>query len=448
MPVAPQIVSVSDDVSPQTGVVAYGAYTNDSSPVVRVSLGDQAAAGQTLTLSEVESPLTHSVTLTAAQVAQGFVDITASGLPEGWNQLEATLKAPDGATIASSSFIAIGVATAAPAAPTITAVTDHAANALSDGGHTQDGAPLFHVFEAGLPGPPTSPPGHAPFFGVALYGGHIELFENGQVVGDATIGYTGDVTLSATGLSPGDHTLVAVAVDRAGNVSAPSSAFHITVDAAPGAAQGTDGNDLLQASADARLVNGGAGDDTIQGVDVADVLHGGAGADSITGGAHINVINGNQGADSIVGRSTIGDLLMGGQGNDLIDASQSTGHNFINGNIGADSLTGGAGGDFLRGGQGDDVIVGGSSSDWLSGDRGANTLTGGGGADVFHAGGGTDRVLDFSQLQGDRVLIDPGVHFTAAQVGQDTVIDLGGQGQMTLVGVQFASLTPGWIVQL
>ena len=448
MPVAPQIVSVSDDVSPQTGVVAYGTYTNDDAPVVRVSLGDQAMAGETLTLSEIESPLTHSITLTAAQVAQGFADITAAGLPEGWNQLQATLKAVDGTPIAASNYMAIGVETAAPAAPTITAVNDHAAGALADGAHTQDATPIFHIFEAGLPGPPANPPGHAPFFGVALYGGHIELFENGQLMGDAAISYTGDVTLTASGLAPGDHTLVAVAVDRAGNVSAPSAAFHLTVDGAPGVTQGTDGNDLLQATASAPLVNGGAGNDTLQGADVADLLRGGAGADSIIGGTHINVINGNQGADSIVGRSTIGDLLMGGQGNDLIDASQSTGHNLVNGNLGADTLTGGAGGDFLRGGQGDDLIVGGSGSDWLSGDRGSNTLTGGGGADVFHAGGGTDRVLDFSQAQGDRILVDAGVHFTTAQVGQDTVIDFAGQGQMTLVGVQSASLTAGWIVQL
>jgi len=167
-----------------------------------------------------------------------------------------------------------------------------------------------------------------------------------------------------------------------------------------------------------------------------------------TGGTLFNIINGNLGADSIVGHSTIGDVLMGGQGADLIDASQSSGHNIVNGNIGADTVTGGTSGDFLRGGQGDDVIVGGAGSDWLSGDRGANTLTGGGGADLFHYGGGTDQVLDFSQAQGDRVVIDPGASFTAAQVGQDTVISVAGQGQMVLVGVQFASLNSGWIVQL
>jgi Ca2+-binding RTX toxin-like protein len=459
MPDFPNLdISVTDNVAPQTGNVTYGSYTNDPAPVVRVSLNGVATAGETLTLSEVESPQTHAITLTAAQVAQGYAEISASGLLEGWNQLHATLTAADGTVVGYTTAMAIGFEATAPATPVITAV-DGASGALADGSHTQDATPLFHIFEAGIPGPPPNPPGHPPYYGVAMFDGHVELLEGGRVVADATVTVSGDLTLTSGELSPGAHTLVAVAVDRAGNMSAASTPFHLTVDGTTPAtpttptsptlgSPATDGDDVLQASASTPLIDGGAGNDTIQGGEVADLLRGGAGADAITGGTQFNIINGNQGADSIVGRSTIGDVLMGGQGNDLVDASQSSGHNIINGNIGADSLTGGAGGDFLRGGQGDDVIVGGSGSDWLSGDRGANTLTGGGGADIFHAAGGTDRVLDFSQAQGDRVLVDPGVHFTAAQVGQDTVIDLGGQGQMTLVGVQFTSLTNGWIVQL
>ena len=132
----------------------------------------------------------------------------------------------------------------------------------------------------------------------------------------------------------------------------------------------------------------------------------------------------------------------------MIDASQSTGHNIVNGNLGADTITGGDGSSILFGGQGDDVITGGASADFLSGDRGSNTLTGGGGGDWFHAGPGIDHVTDFSQAQGDHIVIDPGVDFSAAQVGQDTVISLSNGGQMTLVGVQYAGLTGGWIVHV
>lgn len=452
------VIAVTDDVSPQTGNVAYGTYTNDDSPIIRVSLNGVATAGETLALSEIESPATQSLTLTAAQVAQGYVDITASGLVQGWNQLQATLTTSDGSVVGYSSYIAVGLATTAPAAPTITQVVDDSSGtpvAMAEGAHTQDATPVFHITEAGLPTPPANPPGHAPFFGPAIFGGHVQLIENGQVVGDATLSFAGDVTLASGSLSPGDHTLVLVAVDRAGNVSAPSAPFHITIDAgdgtsptSPPTAPTTDAGEVLLASAASPLVNGSAGSDTITGADISDLLRGAGGNDSIVGGTHVNIINGNQGADTIIGRSTVGDLLLGGQGSDQIDASQSSGHNIVNGNLGDDTVRGGSGGDILFGGQGNDVVIGGASGDFVSGDRGTDTLTGGGGSDLFHAGAGSDVVTDFSQAQGDRVIIDPGAHFTAAQVGADTVVTIVGSGQLTLVGVQYASLSGGWIVQL
>lgn len=454
MPIMPQIASAFDDVSPQSGVVNYGTYTNDSSPIIRVSLGDQASAGETISLTDNNTAIGQGVVLTSAQIAQGFVDVAVSGLPDGWNLLSTTLSAADGSTIASSPYFALGVATTAPASPTITEAEDDAGvapHALADGGHTSDTTPVFHVFEEGLPPTPVGSPGHAPYYGPAMFGGHIELFEGGQQVGDAIVSYDGTVNLTSAALAPGDHTLTAVAVDRAGNVSTPSAPFHLTIDGvapAPSAARGTDGPDLLHASASDPVVNGGAGNDTIAGADLSDLLRGGGGEDSITGGTQINIINGNQGDDTIVGRSTIGDLLLGGQGSDSIDASASSGHNIINGNRGDDVIHGGSSGDILFGGQGDDVIVGGAAPDILSGDRGANTLTGGGGADYFHAGPGTDVVTDFSQAQGDHVFVDPGAHYTAAQVGLDTVITIDGGGQMTLAGVQYASLTGDWIIQL
>jgi serralysin len=74
-------------------------------------------------------------------------------------------------------------------------------------------------------------------------------------------------------------------------------------------------------------------------------------------------------------------------------------------------------------------------------------MTGGAGADIFHTFGdtGLDRVTDFSRAEGDRVQLDPGTTYTTAQVGADTVITMGGGGQMILVGVQLTSLTGDWI---
>ena len=136
---------------------------------------------------------------------------------------------------------------------------------------------------------------------------------------------------------------------------------------------------------------------------------------------------------------------MGGQGNDLISAT--VGGNILYGNLGNDTLHGGSGAEIIRGGQGDDSITAGAGADFVSGDRGNDTVAGGTGADIFHtfSGAGIDRVTDFNLAEGDRVMVDPGTTWTVAQVGADTVIDMGGGDQMILVGVQASTLTGAWI---
>jgi len=202
---------------------------------------------------------------------------------------------------------------------------------------------------------------------------------------------------------------------------------------------GGDGNDIIYADAPPGRGAGAPAGSTY--------LRGGAGDDYIVGGSGFNYVNGNQGDDTIIGRSSVGDVLLGGQGNDIINASQSTGHNIINGNLGDDTLVAGSGGDTVRGGQGDDVIYGGSGNDWLSGDRGNNTLTGGAGADTFHAGPGNDLVTDFDAAEGDRVMLDLGTAYTVSQVGEDVQIDLVGGGRMILQHVQLSTLPPGWLFE-
>ena len=217
---------------------------------------------------------------------------------------------------------------------------------------------------------------------------------------------------------------------------------------APSLTMGTAGADALTAPAGDATVEGLDGADTLTGGAGDDVLFGGAGADLITTGAAFNRVNGNAGDDTIVGHSQIGDWLLGGQGNDLVNAAQSTGHNVINGNLGNDVIQGGSGGDTLRGGQGDDVITGGAGADVIFGDLGHNTLTGGGGADTFVAGAGVDTVTDFNLAQGDRIEVAASLQFSATQSGADVRIDLGNGGEMILQNVQLASLGPtaGWVI--
>jgi Ca2+-binding RTX toxin-like protein len=191
--------------------------------------------------------------------------------------------------------------------------------------------------------------------------------------------------------------------------------------------------------------DGTSGADTLAGqADVANHIRGYEGNDSLVGGDRFNDINGNQGDDIIVGHSTVGDWLLGGQGQDNIDASASTGANILNGNLGSDTIIGGSGADSLRGGQGDDVIHAGTANDWVSGDLGNNTIYGGQGATTFHASAGHDYINGWHA--GDHVQLDGGVTADATQVGADVHVALSNGGQMELLNTQLNSLQSGWLI--
>ena len=208
--------------------------------------------------------------------------------------------------------------------------------------------------------------------------------------------------------------------------------------------RGTEASETIQAGAGADTVRALAGDDTISGGGGENYLRGDEGNDSIVGGAGFDDINGNMGNDTCVSGGG-DDWVVGGKDNDSL--SGSDGQNLVYGNLGNDTCDGGAGNDTVRGGQDNDVVIGGAGDDYVSGDKGSDTMTGGIGADIFHSFGdaGIDRVTDFSLAQGDRVQLDPGTVFTVSQVGADTIVNMTGGGQMTLVGIQLSSLTGNWI---
>jgi phospholipase/lecithinase/hemolysin len=191
-------------------------------------------------------------------------------------------------------------------------------------------------------------------------------------------------------------------------------------------------------------VMGGAEDDVIAAGSGANVLRGGNGADSIAGGSGFDDTHGNMGNDTVRGGPG-DDWVVGGKDDDVLFGDD--GGDIVYGNLGADTCEGGAGDDVVRGGQQDDVLSGGDGADFPAGDRDADTITGGAGADIFHTHGeaGIDRVLDFNAAEGDRVNLLAGTSWTASQVGADTVVSMGGGGQMVLVGVQLSTLPAGWI---
>ncbi|MBW8816045.1 MAG: M10 family metallopeptidase C-terminal domain-containing protein [Caulobacterales bacterium] len=209
---------------------------------------------------------------------------------------------------------------------------------------------------------------------------------------------------------------------------------------------GNGADNRLSGAAGADNIYGGAGNDTVDGGEGGgSYLRGEEGNDSIVGGGGFDDINGNQGNDTAHGGGG-DDWVVGGKDNDALFGD--TGADLVYGNLGDDTLDGGGGDDIVRGGQGNDVVTGGAGNDFVSGDLGNDTLTGGTGADIFHSftGAGIDRVTDFNIAEGDRVMLDPGTHFTVAQVGADTVITLGAASdQLILVGVQMSALPDGWI---
>lgn len=329
-----------------------------------------------------------------------------------------------------------------PATPMVTVLDDAGAQtgAVANGATTDDATPTFRIA--------VTQTGEAfveldkdPGAGATYqnHGGGVPITPD-----DVARGYI-DITLPTNG--DGHYQAWTRVADASGSASYPVALdFTVQTPSPPPSPPAAGGAGEVLASQGANdVVTGTAGADTITAAAGAHALFGRDGDDSISGGTGFTIINGNQGADTIAGHSTVGDWLSGGQGNDVISAGGGT--NVVNGNLGDDTLIGGSGHDLLRGGQGADSIVAGSGGDWISGDRGDDTIQAGAGSDLIFsfAGAGSDRVLNFDPLH-DHVLIDASAHASVAQVGGDTVLDLGGGDRLTLVGVQVTSLANGWLV--
>jgi Ca2+-binding RTX toxin-like protein len=114
---------------------------------------------------------------------------------------------------------------------------------------------------------------------------------------------------------------------------------------------------------------------------------------------------------------TTGGRINGTEGNDYLNAQNSTGTNRLEGLRGMDVLIGSPQRDLLLGGEGNDQLFGGAGVDQLFGEAGDDLLDGGtaldflyggAGADSFvlRAGEGPDRVMDFNAGAGDIFLLD------------------------------------------
>ncbi|MCR6660024.1 MAG: calcium-binding protein [Asticcacaulis sp.] len=249
------------------------------------------------------------------------------------------------------------------------------------------------------------------------------------------------------------------------------------------------GNDHLDGGAGADGLRGGLGNDTYYVDNLGDFI-----VESKDEGTDLvfSSVNFNLGAQYIENLTLTGTASINGSGNALINTiTGNAGNNILDGRQGADIMSGGAGNDiyyvdnlcdkvieangkgtdmvissvtFAMGGQYIDnltltgtgkingsgnaltnTIIGNSNVNTLNGGAGNDTLTGGAGADIFFfgAGSGKDTITDFSAVQGDKLNLDAYNQATAVitQVGNNTVIDLGGGNIITLTGVHKADVT-------
>ena len=193
-PNAPSIISFS----PDSGVV-----------------GDQLTNTGTITLTgTAEANSTVKVydgaTLLGSATANGsgaWSYVTAA-LSNGAHSLTATATDAAGNVSSASSALALTIDTVAPTAPSITSFSP-------DSGVVGD-----HITNANT----------LMLTGTAEANSTVKVYDGATLLGSATANGSGAWTYTTVALSGGAHNLTATATDAAGNVSASSSAFAVTVD--------------------------------------------------------------------------------------------------------------------------------------------------------------------------------------------------------------------------
>jgi hypothetical protein len=195
-----------DKTAPNAPTVAGDANTKDTTPTLRVTLnttatdGSAVSAGDVLTLKDNNVQIGSTVTLTAADIAAGYKDLTvadANALTEGTHSLSVVVTDQAGNASAASAVKAVNVDLTAPSAPTISAVaTDNVINSAEQ---------------------------TSAIAGTAEANASISLTIGGNVrTATASAGGAWTYTLTAadvTAMGQGAETLSATATDAAGNAS-------------------------------------------------------------------------------------------------------------------------------------------------------------------------------------------------------------------------------------
>ncbi|WP_447854276.1 Ig-like domain-containing protein [Enterobacter mori] len=200
-----EITGVTDDVGSVTGSLSQNAVTDDTRP----QIGGTAKAGSTVTIMDGSNVLG---TTTAG--ADGTWSFTPSvDLGRGEHSFTATAKDPMGNESSSSSWT-VTIDTDAPVKPTIDAALDDVGTVqgtLSDGSSTDDPTPTLS--------------------GKAEAGSTVKIYDQNGLLGEVTAKADGTWSFSPVAKLPeGEHRFHVTATDKAGNTSADSDDFVLTLD--------------------------------------------------------------------------------------------------------------------------------------------------------------------------------------------------------------------------
>jgi Ca2+-binding RTX toxin-like protein len=225
--------------------------------------------------------------------------------------------------------------------------------------------------------------------GNVLFGGGDDDNLSGGAGNDILIGWVGADTLAGgAGTDTADYSAssAGVTVNLATGVGAGGDAQGdslVSIESVIGSAY----NDVLQGKDGvADVLNGGDGDDRIVSSIGADTLIGGNGTDTLDYSNSFNGVDIRLFQNSAAGGAANGDIISGFE--NIIGSTKTDtlagddGVNWIWGGAGNETITGRDGADHLFGEAGNDTLLGGAGDDVLVGAAGADTYGGGVGADT------------------------------------------------------------------
>ncbi|UQD75602.1 AIDA repeat-containing protein [Bradyrhizobium japonicum] len=367
-PIAPTIVSVTDDVSPNSGALANGASTNDTNLTVRIATGSNFA-GDVVQLFDGQTAIGSAVTLSLADIARGYVDIQTGLLGNAAHAITAKVTDTTGAVSDAASAINVTVDTVAPAVG-VTGVTLDTAN-----------LPTFTVS------------------GITEAGLLVSVYDGATLVGTTTAGANGSWSLAGLTLVEGANNLTAKTTDAAGNAgtstvfAAPTlvSTGAVSVTGASTTSQGyvVLGNGTLDVATGGNV----SGQITIGNGGVVDVLNGATTehTDILSGGVQYDYGTAN---DTIVHAGGQQHVYFGGSANGSTVEASGYQDVYANSTVTNVSLSGNQ--QVLAGGTAIDTTVYSGGYQYVGdGGTSAGTLVKTGGFQYIDAGGSaSDTVID------------------------------------------------------